>query len=208
MSPRQFALCSAISLFYFKIFQTIIWPWNKPYYRENEDDNFCCLVFKISKLSMNMKLDQNSNLWNFLQREFIENLQKMLSSHIHISRFHQTVFEKFHRSQILWNFVIIDSLESWKPGQKKWILNCRVKQQNCRAKSRAKVLLVQLQSVCPFVRLSVCPIVVPRELNSKEYTSGNCTQKIGVSVQLTLKLKRFRSFTGKCFHFFFRMIPE
>ena len=44
--------------------QTIIWPW-KSLKRKKEYDNFLALVFKISKLSLNMKSDKNSNQWNF-----------------------------------------------------------------------------------------------------------------------------------------------
>ena len=125
-------------------------------------------LFKIPKLSLNTKSDHKSNLWNFLRWghpghqfllckyfknlwEFIE-IRKNVYKKI-IWRFHQAVFKRIHRSQILSNIVFTDSLESCIPGPKVIIFvflvsgffmvklsfdisNCSVKQQNCRAKCK------------------------------------------------------------------------
>ena len=51
---------------------------NKTKNQKNEDDdNFIALIFKIPKLSLYMKSDQNCELWNFFKIwEIIENPQK------------------------------------------------------------------------------------------------------------------------------------
>ena len=64
---------------------------------ENDDYNFFALIFKIPKLSWNMKFDQNSDLWFFFYTEVIKFFSvnilkisfkirnKMFTSHIHVN---------------------------------------------------------------------------------------------------------------------------
>ena len=63
---------------------------------------FFASIFKI----FNMKSDQNSDLWNFLHWSHQFFLCKILTSLIHICKFHQAVFKKFHWSQIFVEFQI------------------------------------------------------------------------------------------------------
>ena len=60
--------CTAILLFYSAVLKTIIWPRKslKTEKRKNENDDFFSLIFEIAKLPLNMKSDQDCDLWNFL----------------------------------------------------------------------------------------------------------------------------------------------
>ena len=59
--------CTPILLFYSAVLKTIIWPRKslKTEKRKNENDDFFSLIFEIAKLPLNMKSDQDCDLWNF-----------------------------------------------------------------------------------------------------------------------------------------------
>ena len=61
-------------------FQEIISPW-KRLNPENEEDNFFALVFKITKLSLNTKIDKNCGLWSILEsvKSFISRNSGLIS---------------------------------------------------------------------------------------------------------------------------------
>ena len=84
---------------------------------------------------INKNSDQNSNLWNFLHCKCF------------IYRFHQAVFKKFYRSQVLSNLVFKDKFGILNYQGKQIIifvfLVLGMVKRNCRAKYRAKVVLVQ-----------------------------------------------------------------